>query len=615
MGEVRPVELAFRLNDRRTDHAIAIWHLSRQSPGEVFVVLSYRGIIVMTLLIQAAQVGFAYGGNQIFTNVSFEIKRGDRLAVIGTNGSGKSTLFRLLARVDTPYSGQVTWQRGLTVGYMTQDSYLPAGSTVLDILEQAKPSADSLDRELHELEARMAEPLSDDEMADVLDRYNATLEALDASEATSGNDDQLLEVISGLGLSEDRWSLPVESLSGGEKKLVSLARFLLEEPDVLLLDEPDNHLDVNAKGWLERFLASYPGSVGLITHDRYLIDRVANQIYELEDSTIRTYPGNYSLFLEQKQKRMERERDFRELQVREVKRIKESSEALTQWARQNPKFASRAENMRRRLEEERQKLEAMPNPNFNRKVMNVEFDNERGGTLVLNATALEKRFGERQIFRPFDLVIRHGERVGLVGPNGAGKTTFFRMILGQMEVDAGELRLGASITPGYYAQEHETLTPDMSPLDFVRKLKALNEQQALSALVEYGFDRTDALNRSGDLSGGERSRLQILGLILAGANFLLLDEPTNNLDIASTEALEAALLEQSGSMLAISHDRYFLDRVCTRIIEIDNGLVRDYPGGYTFYKEHPGKGTWLTRDYPPREEPVSGKKRRQAALA
>jgi ATP-binding cassette subfamily F protein 3 len=566
----------------------------------------------MTLLIQAAQIGFAYGGNQIFTNVSFEIRWGDRLALIGTNGSGKSTLFRLLARADTPYSGQVTWQRGLTVGYMAQDSSLPAGSTVLDILEHARPSADNLDRQLHELEARMTEPLSDEEMADVLDRYNLTLEALDARETSSDGDDQLLEVITGLGLPEDRWSLPVSSLSGGEKKLVSLARFLLEQPDVLLLDEPDNHLDVNAKGWLEQFLVNYPGSVCLISHDRYLIDRVANQILELEDSHIRAYPGNYSLFLEQKQARMQRERELRELQVREVKRIKESSEALTQWARQNPKFAPRAENMRRRLEEERTKLEAMPNPNFNRKTMSVEFDNERGGTLVLTANALEKWFGERQIFRPFDLVIRHGERVGLVGPNGAGKTTLFRMILGQQHAEAGELRLGASITPGYYAQEHETLTPDMTPLDFVRKLKPLNEQQALSALVEYGFDRTDALNRSGALSGGERSRLQILGLILAGANFLLLDEPTNNLDIASTEALEAALLEQAGSLLAISHDRYFLDRVCTRIIEVNDGLVRDYPGGYTWYKEHPDKGTWLTRDYPPREEPVSKRDRRAA---
>ncbi|MEJ7839266.1 MAG: ABC-F family ATP-binding cassette domain-containing protein [Thermomicrobiales bacterium] len=566
----------------------------------------------MTLLIQAAQVEFAYGGNQIFNGVSFEIRRGDRLALVGTNGSGKSTLFRLLARVDTPFSGTVTWQRGLTVGYMTQDSYLPEGSTVLDILEQARPSADSLDRQLHELEARMSMPLSDEEMADVLDQYNVTLEALDAQDGAPSSDDSLLEVISGLGLSEDRWSLSVDRLSGGEKKLVSLARFLLEQPDVLLLDEPDNHLDVNAKAWLERFLGGYPGSVGIISHDRYLIDQAANRILELEDGTIRTYPGNYSLFLKQKNERMVKEHEARELQVREVKRIKESSEALTQWARQNPKFASRAENMRRRLEEERVKLEAMPNPNFNRKVMSVEFDNQRGGTLVLEASALEKRFGEREIFRPFDLIVRQGERVGLVGPNGAGKTTLFRMILGQQAVDAGTLRLGASIVPGYYSQEHETLTPEMTPLDYVRKIKALNEQQALSALVEYGFDRTDAMNVSGSLSGGERSRLQILGLILAGANFLLLDEPTNNLDIASTEALEAALLEQAGTMLAISHDRYFLDRVCTRIVDVNDGLVRDYPGGYSFYKDHPDKGTWLTRDYPPREIPVSKKDRRAA---
>jgi ATP-binding cassette subfamily F protein 3 len=560
---------------------------------------------IMTLLIQAAQITFAYGGNQIFNNVSFEIRKGDRLALIGANGSGKSTLFRLLAKVDTPYGGNVTWQRGLRVGYMTQDSDLPAGSTVLQLLEHSRPSAETLDRHLHELEAKMAEPLSDDEMADVLDRYNAALEALDTMDASTG-DEQLMDVIAGLSLPDDRWDVPVEKLSGGEKKLVNLARFLLEQPDVLLLDEPDNHLDMQAKAWLEQFLGNYPGSVGLITHDRYLIDKVANQILELEDSTIRTYPGNYSLFLEQRRAREQRERELHALQVREFKRIKESSEALTQWARQNPKFASRAENMRRRLEEERVKMETMPNPAVDRKSINVQFDNQRGGTMVLETNALEKRFGERVIFQPFDLIIRHGERVGLVGPNGAGKTTLFRMILGQEEPDGGSMRLGASIVPGYYAQEHETLTPEMSPLDFVRKLKPLNEQQALAALVDYGFDRTDALNRSGDLSGGERSRLQILGLILAGANFLLLDEPTNNLDIASTEALEAALLEQSGSMLAISHDRYFLDRVCTRIIEVDGGLVREYAGGYTWYREHPEMGTWLTRDYPPvvREEPV-----------
>jgi len=564
----------------------------------------------MTLLIQAAQIAFAYGGNQIFDNVSFEIRRGDRLALIGANGSGKSTLFRLLAKVDTPYGGNVTWQRGLSVGYMTQDSDLPAGSTVLELLEHARPSAETLDRQLHELEAKMAEPLGDDEMADVLDRYNATLEALDTAESTN-DDDRLMEVIAGLSLPDDRWGVPVEKLSGGEKKLVNLARFLLEQPDVLLLDEPDNHLDMQAKSWLEQFLGNYPGSVGLITHDRYLIDKVANQIFDLEDSAIHTYPGNYSLFLEQRRAREQRERELHALQVREFKRIKESSEALTQWARQNPKFASRAENMRRRLEEERVKMETMPNPAVDRKAINVQFDNQRGGTMVLETAALEKRFGDRVIFRPFDLVIRHGERVGLVGPNGAGKTTLFRMILGQEAADGGSMRLGASIVPGYYSQEHETLTPEMAPLDFVRKLKPLNEQQALSALVEYGFDRTDALNRSGDLSGGERSRLQILGLILAGANFLLLDEPTNNLDIASTEALETALLEQAGSILAISHDRYFLDRVCTRIIEVDGGLVRDYPGGYTWYREHPETGTWLTRDYPPvvREEPV---KRRRA---
>jgi ATP-binding cassette subfamily F protein 3 len=550
----------------------------------------------MTLLIQAANIRYAHGGNQIFEDASFEIRDGDRLALIGANGAGKSTLFRIMARQLNPSGGAVTYRRNLTVGYLSQESSLDPTQTIRDVVALAAGDSTALELRLHELEAQMAEPLDDDALAEVMDDYAATLSRLDS--ASLGNEEAVDDVLAGLRISKERWDTPVGLLSGGEKKLTALARLLVEQPDVLLLDEPDNHLDLEAKAWLESFIVAHPAAVAIITHDRYFIDRAANEILELEDGQVTIYPGNYSAYLQLKRERLERQAQLRELQEREFKKLKASSEQLTQWARQNDKFAPRAENQRRKVAEERERLEQTPRPVLNRRQIEVDFDAGRGSTLVLEAKGLAKSFGEREVFKPFDFMIRHGEIAGLVGPNGAGKTTLFRLILGNEQPSAGALRIGPSIVVGYYAQEQETLDPAMTPLELVRKLKPYTEQQAISFLNSLLFDRGDALNKIGNLSGGERARLQIGALILGGANFLLLDEPTNNLDIASTEVLEAALLDFQGSILTISHDRYFLDKLCTRTIELKNGVVRDFPGGFTEYHENRSIGTELTLKTP-----------------
>jgi ATP-binding cassette subfamily F protein 3 len=448
----------------------------------------------------------------------------------------------------------------------------------------------------------MAEALDDAELEAVLDEHAALLARLEASEADESDDPAGARVLRGLGFPEERWRTPVGKLSGGEKKLVALAKLLLAEPELILLDEPDNHLDEGGKTWLESYVRAHHGGVGLISHDRWFIDRAANEIFELEDGRITVYSGNYSAYLLEKRERLERQAQLRGLQEREFKKLKASAEALTQWARQNPKFAPRAENMRRKVAEERQRLEDEAPPIMNRRRIDVEFTAERGSTLVLEAMGLSKSFGSREVFKPFDLIIRHGERVGLVGANGSGKTTFFRLIRGEERPTAGTIRLGPSVVAGYYAQEQETLDPAATPIELVRKLKPLTEQQALSFLVGFLFDRDDALNRIANLSGGERARLQIATLILQGANFLLLDEPTNNLDLPSIEQLEAALLDFPGAILAISHDRYFLDKVCGRILELDSGVVRDFPGGFGYYRNHPEKGSVLTHR-PPRPSP------------
>jgi ATP-binding cassette subfamily F protein 3 len=547
----------------------------------------------MTLLIQAATIRHAHGGNQIFEDVSFEVREGDRVALIGANGAGKSTLFKIMAKQIDPDSGVVTHQRGLTVGYLSQEPAIDPVLTMRDAVSLAAGDPVALEARLRDLEAQMAEALDDDALTWVMDEYTTTLARLEAG-AGYAHEAKGAAVLAGLRIPAERWDTPVERLSGGETKLVGLAQLLVSEPDVLLLDEPDNHLDLGAKAWLESYVRAHKGAVAVITHDRYFIDRAVNRIFELEDGRIEAYPANYTAYLDLKQERLERAAQLRELKEREFKKLKASAEQLTQWARQNPKFAPRAENQRRKLEEERERLEKSPAPILRRRKMEVDFEADRGSTLVLEAKGLAKSFGAREIFKPFDLTIRHGEVVGLVGPNGAGKTTLFRMIRGEEPPTSGNLRIGPSVVVGYYAQQQETLDPSLTPLELVRQQKPLSEQQAISFLNTLLFDRTDALNRIGNLSGGEKARLQIGSLILRGANFLLLDEPTNNLDIASTEVLEAALLDFAGAILTISHDRYFLDKLCTRTVEVNEGVVRDFAGGFGFYESNPDKGAIAT---------------------
>lgn len=567
----------------------------------------------MTLLIQAAEIDYAHGGNQLFEGLSFTIQSGDRLALIGENGAGKSTLFQLLAREYAPQSGAITHANGIRIGYLRQESDLPAGKTVRQVLSEAIGDSDAIEYELLEVQEQFANPMTDDQMGALLDRQAMLLDRLDAIAGIEPTE-QLQDVLGQVRIPDHRWDQPIGTLSGGERKLVDVARFLLDQPDVLLLDEPDNHFDVEARAWLETWLnESYRGAVCMISHDRYMIDRVTNAIIELENGKVRRYNGNYSAYQRQKRERIERELELRELAEREYLKLKSTAEDLTQWARQNPKFATRAEQARNRQAAERVRLDAQPWPQLQRREANISFQTERGSTNVVAGSNVSIRFGDREVLQPFGVLIRHGERVGIIGPNGAGKTSLMKCLTGDLSPSSGQIGLGASIQMATYDQLHDKLDPTSQPIELVRRAKALNEQQALSALVGMGFDRTDALNQVGNLSGGEQARLQIALMMLSGANLLVLDEPTNNLDLASVEQLEDALLDFDGTIISISHDRYYMDRVCNRILAIDGGVVRDYPGGYTYAVEHPEKGTPLTlgmRHPAAAPEPVKKRKRR-----
>ncbi len=537
------------------------------------------------LLVSLSKVSFGYGVNPILEDASLEIIDGERVGIVGENGSGKSTLIRLIAGLETPASGSLARARNLTIGYLPQESdSLQSTRVIFETVAAASPELVELATELRRLQTRVADPTlgRDPRLADrLLQEYGnvqTRFEALGGYEF----EHRVETVLSGLGFTPEQAQQEVRTLSGGEKKFVSLARLLVQTPDLLLLDEPDNHLDLNAKEWLESFIAAYKGSVLLISHDRYLLDKVVTRIVGVEDGKVSEYAGNYSYYVEERHRRLVRQHEMYKDEQEEIKRLEASLRQLRQWAKINSDFATRADSMERRVE--RAKLLALERPTVRRERIKVAFTTNRSGRTVLEATQVSKAIGGRTLFRPFDLLIRYGERVGIVGPNGSGKTTLVNVITGFEEPDAGSVRIGASVVLGHYSQEQQTLPFEKTSLEFVESLKAISQQAAIGVLRRLLFTYKDALTPIGKLSGGEKSRLQIARLMLTDANFLILDEPTNNLDIPSIEALEAALDDFDGTVLVVSHDRYFLDKLVNRVVALgDEAYVQDYPGNYSEY--------------------------------
>ncbi len=528
-----------------------------------------------------------FGGNTILRELDLEVMDGERIGLVGENGGGKSTLFKLLTGAETPTSGVISRRRNLTIGYLHQEAD-PAQShqTVFEVVSTASTELQQLPERLQELEVQMADPAIADNparMARVLAEYGSVQERFEVLGGYTMTH-RAEAVLQGLGFGPAWYEVEVGSLSGGEKKLVNLACILLRQPDLLLLDEPDNHLDLEAKAWLENYISTYPGTVMIISHDRHLLDRAVKKILELEDGQLAVYAGNYSYYAEERQRRLIKQQELYAVQQTEIKRLEASMHQLKQWAKLNPKFSGRAEYMAKRVEQAREN--GIDRPIMERDKMRVNLDAERSGKKVLEVRDLGQILDGRVLFEPFDLTILYGERVGIVGANGSGKTTLLKTMLGLLAPAIGEVKIGASVVVGYYAQEQETLPFESTPLDFARRLKPMTEQRAIGFLRGLLFELDDMRTPIARLSGGEKSRLQLARLMLTDANFLLLDEPTNNLDIASTEVLEAALEEFEGTILTVSHDRYFLDTIVSKIIAIDgDARVHLYPGNFSYYYE------------------------------
>jgi ATP-binding cassette subfamily F protein 3 len=523
----------------------------------------------------------------ILTKVDWEIHDDRCVGLIGANGAGKSSLLNLIAGELTPDGGSITRAKGLTMGYLQQDPALDPDKTALEEALSASTELHAIEADLRQIENRLGQP-------DVYNNEKALTRTLEMQQRLLERYEELgglnyekrvRDTLRGLGLDEADFNNKVVNLSGGQKKLVGLAKLLITQPRLLLLDEPDNHLDLNGKAFLERTINDYHGAVVIVSHDRYLLDHVVDEIAELETGCITTWPGTYSEYVFEKQMRLARQQQLYDVQQREIGRLQAAAKQLLMWGRQydNEKFIKRGKAILGRIE----KIDQIDRPVLEPRRMDLQINGWRGSNKVLEVINLAKVFepSSGYLFNQINLLVRHGERVGLVGPNGAGKSVLLKMILGEEPLDRGEIVVGPSISIGYYAQQHETLDRDQTLIDLIRRAKECSEGAAVAFLLKFLFTYEQCRQRIGDLSGGERSRLQLALLMLSGANFLLLDEPTNNLDIASAEVLENALQNFEGTVLCVSHDRYFLDRIANRIVELDGGQLTDYVGGYSDYAE------------------------------
>ncbi len=547
------------------------------------------------IAISLSNVSLVLGARPIFKNLFWEIQHDQRIGLIGPNGAGKSSLMKLITGEFTPEpGGAVVKAKGVTIGYLPQDPELDPDLTVLAAAMAGNARFAEVEAELARIEARLSDPNVYGNPKALTRALADQQKSLDEFQTLGGETypQRVSETLIGLGLSEVDFDKPIRALSGGQKKLVGLARLLMAQPAVLLLDEPDNHLDLAGKAYLERLILEYPGAVVIISHDRYLLDAVVTHITELEDGQLFTFAGDYTSYIVDKEERLARQEELYQIQRREIARLEAARKRYAMWVIFNDKFASRLRAMESRLA----RVEKLEQPVLERRRMDLALNGWRGSNKVLELIGLRKTFGEagRLQASPLlgvDMLVRHGERVGLIGANGAGKSVLLRIIIGQEQPDAGEVKIGPSVKVGYYAQEHETLNYEQTLIDAVRRARPITEQGAVAFLNRYLFSYRQASQKIKELSGGERSRLQLALLVLSEVNFLLLDEPTNNLDIASAEVLENALTEFEGTVLVISHDRYFLDRTVNRILELEGGRVTEYIGGYSDYAERKGRNS------------------------
>ena len=532
----------------------------------------------------------SFGSRLILDGTDLAVAPQARIGLVGPNGSGKSTLLKILAGLETPDGGDVSCRRGARIVYLDQH---PTGDdrTALETVLAARPDLVELERELSDLAAQLG---SDEVVADlgrmtrVLARQETVLERFEAAGGPSAEGRvraSLLEI----GLTTDELSLPTRTLSGGQRKLIALAACLEQQPDVLLLDEPEAHLDNEGRARVELLARRFDGAIVAVSHDRYLLDEMVNQIASLDRGQIRLWAGNYSAYTLERELELQRQQQAYVTQQKEIERLEAAIARFKLWASWVPdkRNIRQANNKQRQID----RMDTVDRPALERRKIALRLrPTTRGGQRVFELRSVGVTFGDDAVLAGVDLDVVHGERVGVVGRNGAGKSVLLKTLVGEIAPSSGEVWVGPSIAIGYLAQDQDTLDPASTPLDTVRRAVPVSEGDAVSLLMKFLFPYEQVRRANRLLSGGERTRLQLLLLMLARPNLLVLDEPTNHLDIESVEVLETAIEQFTGTVVAISHDRYFLDRVADRIVEVD-GSVRATDGGYSAWLEHKSAAT------------------------
>lgn len=531
------------------------------------------------MILSCSNLSKAFGSNEIIKHASFHIEDHEKAAIVGINGAGKSTLLKLIIGELSPDEGEVVLAKGKTLGYLSQHQELSGERTIYqEVLEVKRPI---IEMEAHirrlEMEMKHAKGEELESMLSTYSRLNHEFELQNGYAYQS----EVTGVLKGLGFSEDEFDKPVSTLSGGQKTRVALGRLLLSKPDIILLDEPTNHLDMDSIAWLEGYLINYSGSVVIVAHDRYFLDRVVTKIVELDNGEMTVYQGNYTAFSEKRALIREAKRKAYLNQQQEIRHQEEVIAKLKSFNRE--KSIKRAESREKMLE----KIQVLEKPAEVNDEMKIRLEpNIVSGNDVLTVRGLSKAFGSHQLFEHVGFEIKRGERVAIIGSNGTGKTTILKILNNLIDPDEGEITLGSKVHIGYYDQEHQVLHMEKTLFDELQDTyPSMNNTQIRNILAAFLFTGDDVFKRIKDLSGGERGRVSLAKLMLSEANFLILDEPTNHLDITSKEILEEALTNYTGTVLYVSHDRYFINKTATRILDLTNQTLVNYIGNYDYYLE------------------------------
>jgi ATP-binding cassette subfamily F protein 3 len=531
------------------------------------------------MILACHNISKSFGEQVIVKSGSFHIEDREKVALIGLNGAGKSTILKMIMKEIDTDSGDIILTKGKTIGYLSQHQDLNSHNTILEELKSAKADLIAMEKQIRTMELEMKH-LQGDALESRLHSYHLLMERFEQENGYAFQS-ELVGVLKGLGFREDEFTKNVDTLSGGQKTRVALGKLLLTKPDVLLLDEPTNHLDMNSISWLENYLLNYDGAVLIVSHDRYFLNRVVSKVVEIEHGNIMMFQGNYSDFAAKK--KIIREAKIKEYlnQQQEIKHQEAVIEKLRSFNRE--KSIKRAESREKMLE----KMNLAERPLEDKNDLHFSLEPSCiSGNDVLSVENLSKSFGAQSLFQNVSFEIKRGEHIAIIGDNGTGKTTLLKILNEVVAADTGSFRLGSKVQIGYYDQEHHILHMDKTIFDEISdEYPTLTNTQIRNTLAAFLFTGDDVYKLIGDLSGGERGRVSLAKLMLSEANFLILDEPTNHLDIASKEILEKALNEYTGTVLYVSHDRYFINQTATRIMELVNHTFVNYIGNYDYYLE------------------------------